>query len=615
MNGRIRTPGYTGLMLTSRALWTRLSAAAKADARLNIGVIGLYTLLATVLCGSVLPNPAHLALGHPGNDVWNHVWGYWWVAHALGQGDLPIRTELLGWPNGGSLWFIDFFNAVLTLPVQWIAGPVAAYNFSIWFNLILCGVGAYALARRVTDSFEGAVLAGAAYLTAPHLLAQVYNGISETVSAGWLPLALLALRDAFHHPRASKGAIAGAMIAVTAVANWYYGLFAGIVLSGLILRALARALPRAGARAPNRRTLQSAATAASALLAGTVTAAGIAAVPFGLFAQSMGAADALVTRDPGFVWITLVMHNMTDVLALVHPGKYYSPDLHAAFGEDLIVVVYLGAALLFPACLLYFTPLVRQVESWLALLVAFLVLTLGPFLFIDGSYVNVQGGWIPLPFLLLFEWFPMFSRISHAYRFVVGVTLALCVLAAFAVKIAPRYGISARRAAIAIGAARIIEALWLSPAVFPIPASPVEVPAIYKQLTDGAVLDLPITMPVLARSKLLVNQIVHGQPVPFGLNDPVPKFLHNNHYSHYIVALERRSAMFLPPEIPDIDLAAGQAQLVALGCRWIVVHRDSYTADQYIRVAHFLDITARAVSDDGALRVYDLLPDPAAPIP
>ncbi len=586
-------------MVAPKAAWEGLSPGA----RLLAGGTLLYAVLATVLCAPVLPDPVHLALGHPGNDIWNHVWGYWWVATSLAHGAMPIRTDLLAWPNGGSLWFIDFFNAIVTLPVQWIAGPVAAYNAGIWLNLVLCGVGCHALAYRVTESRAGALLAGVAYMTAPHLLAQVYNGISETVSAGWLPLALLTMREAVHAPTARRGAIAGAVVAITAVANWYYGLFAGIVLLGLVVREAARGLGRRFR--PSRLV-----PPAEALAAGAVTAALLAAVPFGLFAQSMGAADALVTRDPGFVWMTLVMHNMTDALTLVHPGKFYSPDLHELFGEDLIVVVYLGAALWVPAIGLYFTRAARSAESWGMMLATFLLLSLGPFLYIGGEYVGVRGGWLPLPFLALFEWFPMFSRISHAYRFTVGSTLALCVLAAFVVRTAPRYGLSPARVAIGIGVARVVEAWFFSPAIFPLPISEVEVPAIYKMVTGGAVIDLPVTMPVLARSKVLVNQVVHGQPIPFGLNDPVPKLLHENHYTHYIVALERRSTMFLPPDMPMVDLAAGKMGLVEMGCRWIVVHKDAYTADQYYRVAHFLDLTAKVVADDGTVRLYDL----AAPI-
>lgn len=566
-----------------------------------VGAAVLYAAIATMLCAPVLSAPTRLALGHPGNDVWNHVWGYWWVAWSLEHGELPLHTTLLGWPGGGSLWFIDIFNAVLTLPVQWIAGPVAAYNAGIWFNLALCGFGAWALALRATRSTEGALLAGIAYMTAPHLLAQVYNGISETVAAGWLPLAVLAIRDAAQEPTPRRGAVAGLAVAVTAVANWYYGLFAGIVLLGLLARAAYCAL-----RKRRRFRVRHLRAPALALIVGGAITALVAAVPFGLFALSMSAPDALVTRDPGFVWMTLVMHNMTDVLALVHPGKFYSPDLHAAYSEDLLVVVYLGAALWVPALLPLATPAQREAEPWVLLLGAFVLLALGPFLYFDGHYVSVAGGWLPLPFLLLFQWFPMFSRISHAYRFAIGCTLALSVLVAFVVRVAPRFGIPAAAAALGIGIIRVVEALFFSPAVFPLPVADVTIPAVYAHLDGGAVIDLPITMPVLARSKLLVNQIVHQQPVPFGLNDPVPRYLHYNHYTHYIVGLERRSTMFLPPELPYIDLAAGKADLLDRGARWIVVHREGYTESQYLRIAHFLDITAKVTDDDGSVRVYDL---------
>ena len=36
------------------------------------------------------PVPARmgeLLVGHPGNDTWNHVWGYWWVGEALKAGE------------------------------------------------------------------------------------------------------------------------------------------------------------------------------------------------------------------------------------------------------------------------------------------------------------------------------------------------------------------------------------------------------------------------------------------------------------------------------------------------------------------------------------------------
>ena len=53
---------------------------------------------------------------------------------------------------------------------------------------------------------------------------------------------------------------------------------------------------------------------------GVLATAAVVVGPFGAFVSTMGAEDAMVTRDPNFVWSTLIMHNMTDVLALLMPG-------------------------------------------------------------------------------------------------------------------------------------------------------------------------------------------------------------------------------------------------------------------------------------------------------
>ncbi|MEC8423232.1 MAG: hypothetical protein VX000_05605, partial [Myxococcota bacterium] len=104
------------------------------NARHGIAVLAAVGL-ALLMAAPVLPDPTTRALGHAGNDVWNHVWGFWFVFESLAAGELPVRSELLAWPHGGSLWFIDAFNAVLTAPIQAIAGPVAAYNASVVGNL------------------------------------------------------------------------------------------------------------------------------------------------------------------------------------------------------------------------------------------------------------------------------------------------------------------------------------------------------------------------------------------------------------------------------------------------------------------------------------------------
>lgn len=563
----------------------------------HAGPLALFAALALVFLAPVLPDPSHLALGHPNNDVWNHVWGFWWVGQRLAQGELPLHTDLLAWPAGGSLWFIDAFNAVLTLPVTWTAGPVAAYNLAMGLGFWICGAGAYVLALQVARSRPGAVLAGVAYMSCPHLLGQAYNGISETLSAGWLPLSLTALLAARADPR--MAARAGAVFGLTLVANWYYGLFAalaaGTVLAGDLLEGLRK-----------RDLLARLRSAARPLLVTGAAASLVAGVPFTLFYLSMGADDAVVTRDPAFVWMTLIMHNMTDVVSLVRPGHTYSPDLKALFDEDLLVIVYLGHALLWPALAVLATGWRRFARPWALLALAFGLLCLGPFLFVDGAYVQVNGGWIPLPFLPLFKAFPLFSRISHAYRFAVGASLGLSILLAWSVRAIAERGFSPWLAAGWLGALRLIEALWLSPAVFPLPVARVEIPAIYNQISGGAVLDLPVSLPVLSRARYGMYQMRHGGPIPYGLNDPSPMHLYLNRYTRMLIELERSTVALLPTTLPVLDLVVGAAALEERGLRWIVVHRGEYPSAQVPKVLQLLDMTATAVADDGDLRVYRL---------
>jgi len=555
-----------------------------------------FVLLALWQMGPVLERPTELAIGHSANDVWNHIWGYGFVAQSILAGELPFYTDLMNWPEGGTLWFIDMMGALMTLPVYIVSGPVAAYNASYLLMWTLCGAGMYALAFRVTGSALGAWAAGVAYQSMPHLLGQATNGISETLMAGFLPLALLELRELFHRPSTRTAFRAGFMLGLTALANWYYGLFAGIALLGLCARSLFQSgLPR------HRETWRYGG------IFGLMTLIMVAPA-FYAFSMSMSVDDAVVTRDPQFVWATLVLHNMTDVVSFFRPGKHYSPDLKALFGEDLLVIVYLGHALIWPALFALFTAYRNRLNSWIALGCVYFVLCLGPFLFIAGDYVQAFGGWIPLPFLALFKWFPMFSRISHAYRFSVGVGLVLCVLLAWTIRAMQRGRFAGFIPVALLAALRLGESFYASPAPFPLPVSEATVPTVVQQLDGGAVLDLPVGRPVLARSHYALAQLAHGQPSPYGLNDPLPTSLRSNRFLRFLVEMEYSTAATLPASLPWFDIYMGQQAAMADGLRWIVLHESSYPTGQFARTARFLDIVATAVHSGDGLRIYKLEP-------
>lgn len=568
----------------------------------------LFAVVAAVLLWPTAGDPTHTTLGHPANDVWNHVWGYWWVWDALSQGQMPLHTDKLGWPEGGQLWFIDIFAVVLTAPVQALWGPVAAYNANLLLQLWVCGLGAYVLGHTVSRSWAGGLASGLAFATAPHLLAQIYNGISETLAAGWMPLAVALQVRFLRQPSLPGGALAGLGLGIAALANWYYGLFSGLIFAVLILYTLGLRLARR--RKKLRVALLRPGDVGGVLLA-ALTLALVVAWPFWLFKQSMDVAGALVSRSQDFVWMSLLLHNMTDLLSFFVPGKWYSPDLKAVFDEDLIVVVYLGHVLLWPALAArWMMPrrLRHQATVWLLVSAGFLILTLGPFLYINGAYARAGDYWLPLPFLALFEWVPFFSRVSHAYRFVMGAYVALGVLLALCVRGAEARGLPGWVLVLVLGGGRVVESLVFSPAVFPLPTSTVAVHPAYQQLDRGAVLDLPVGVPVLARSQYLAAQMVHQRPIPYALNDPTPEFLARNRYGQYLLELERSRVATLPLDLPLVDVVLGREQLVQEGLVWIVVHRPLYPPYQLAKTTQFLDLTATPVFADQDLRIYRLDP-------
>jgi hypothetical protein len=210
----------------------------------------------------------------------------------------------------------------------------------------------------------------------------------------------------------------------------------------------------------------------------------------------------------------------------------------------------------------------------------FLIFSLGPYLHVGSSEpVSFGGRPIPLPFLAFFEAFPLFSRISHPFRFVVPALLAMSILAAFGSRLLLRGLSTPMRLAgsVLICGAICAEILLASPAVWPLPRSSAEIPEIYDDLDKGALLDLPISVPNLERGVYTYYQTAHRRPSPYGLNEPVPARLRQNRLTDFLLYLEVGRAVTLPRQLPDLELVLGANLLRSQGYRYIVMHEKLYT--------------------------------------
>jgi len=547
-------------------------------------------LLATLVTWPTLVQPTSAVLGHPGNDVWNHIWGYWWVWEKLRHFEIPLETNLMHFPDVSRLFFIDTFGAMITLPVQWALGPVAAVNAIMFSCFWAAGFSAWLLGRQVLGTLRGpgavtdrlALIVAIAYAASPHLIAQAYNGITETLFAAGLPFSTYTTLRFLERPTMRRGITAGLAGALCVLANWYFGLFAVV---GAVCLLATHALSRRDR--VNWRAIPWPAAV------GTVVALALVTPVLLGFSSTLDGANAIVQRDPKFVWDSLINHNMTDVVSLFHPGRFYSPDLKALTGEDLLIVTYLGWGLLGLAGVGVLTLRQQDRVHWVVWVAVFLVLALGPQLYVNGNYVTIDDRKIKLPFLLLYDSIPAFQRISHPFRFVMGAQLGLGILAVGALARRPQW-----THALA-GAVILAESLLGSPAPWPIARSQVTMPAYVSELradpVEGAVLDLPINVPNLERAVYLYYQTAHGRPSPYSLNEPLPAILERSHLARVILVAEGGQLDTLPPSLGSLDLVVAGRSTARLGIRYIVVHERMYPPE---RLNQVLTLLRTALGDE-----------------
>lgn len=516
-----------------------------------------WLAVALVVTAPTLLSPGSTLLGDPDIDVWNHAWGYWWVARALADGALPYHTDLVGGPAGGTLWFIDTPGAVLGLPLTWALGPAFAYNAVLIGRVAWAGLGAEQLARAVSDDPWAGRVAGLAYATTPFLLCELSNGISEVCATGWLPLTLWAAWRALQDRSMASWARLGLLQGVTSVVTFYYGLTSAVLVGALVVGVIAarwRAGERPGAR----------------LLAGLAVAAvvgGLLVVPHWLaFRASLAAPDALIRRSADLN-LALMAHNAVDPRVYVMPGGFQSVDLAAVYGEPFVHTGYLRWAVLGLGGVAL--ARLRRARGWALLGALSLLLGLGPYLWWGGDWATVFGRMVSLPFGWLRAVMPQLA-ITHPLRLSLGAQAVACVLAgAGAAQLARTRGGPALAGGLALLCA--LEGLFGSAATWPLPRSPAAIPDVYAEAPAGMVLELPAEVgTTMATSRYFWNQTAHGRPVPWTPDARLgsardPETLHG-----LVLPMDPRRPGPERPRTPDARTVSRLREVYGL----VVVHTD-----------------------------------------
>ena len=146
---------------------------------------------------------------------------WWWRTAILDLHTSPYYTHLLYAPEGLDLAFNTHspLNMIMTLPVNVLWGPIAAYNAAVIAAVWLCGFGAFLLVREIVNDDLAAVGGGLLFALFPQHLEQLFEHLN-LFSCQFIPLTLFFLIRAFRSGRARDGILTGVFFALNALASW-----------------------------------------------------------------------------------------------------------------------------------------------------------------------------------------------------------------------------------------------------------------------------------------------------------------------------------------------------------------------------------------------------------
>jgi hypothetical protein len=165
-------------------------------------------------------------------DVFFNLWRLRWVAHALSTWPVNLFDANIFHPEEGVLAFSDamLVQGLLAAPLLWAGTPpVLVHNVLLLGAIVASAVGIFVLARHVTGSAPGALVAAVIFAFAPYRFEHyMHMELQWTV---WTPWAFWALQRTIETRSVRFGLTVGLLVTLQMASSIYYGLFLLILIS------------------------------------------------------------------------------------------------------------------------------------------------------------------------------------------------------------------------------------------------------------------------------------------------------------------------------------------------------------------------------------------------
>jgi hypothetical protein len=179
---------------------------------------------------------------HPGSTLFGdnpdtHLYIYTlaWDSHAFVRNPFGIFDASFYYPNRLTLAYSEnsIGSAFFAAPILWASGnPVLALNLTQLIACVLCGIGAYVLARSVGLASGGALVCGLVFAFAPTRFVrtgQLYLGTLQ-----WMPLTLASLHDYFAGRGKWSLRLAAAFFTLQAYTSGHGAVFLALAMLALV---------------------------------------------------------------------------------------------------------------------------------------------------------------------------------------------------------------------------------------------------------------------------------------------------------------------------------------------------------------------------------------------
>jgi hypothetical protein len=359
-------------------------------------------------------------------DEWFYIWSLWWVKYSLVDVQSnPFHTDLLLYPQGVDLHLqLVTVTGILSIPFQLVTGNlIFSANLAILVSMVLSGLCMYALAYEVTRNHIAAFVSGYIFAFSPFVL--MHFTAHWNISTTWpIPLLAFFLVRFQKTSRIREAVFAGACWSLLTY-NWIeYGADAGVLVGLFVAFWFLEYL-----RTRAWRRIRTLALGFAVMLAVWFVASSLVLIP------------AIKTvYDEDVVFPAQDEYFSGDLAAWVTPSPLWGQGTHFTFplGPHLSVgseegTAYLGFASLILAALalVFVRRRPQQVLFWVAVFLTFGILSLGPYLYIDGdknfSIFGISTS-VPLPYHI-YDQLPFLGSRRIPARMIIFGILGLSVLA------------------------------------------------------------------------------------------------------------------------------------------------------------------------------------------